>query len=102
ILIKHPKIDPAGITELLRLKPNSAGMVGSRRMTPDGKPLPGLHKESGWSHWFRVERNRRFFQDVVKVIDKLEPHRDFLHEIVRGGGSIDLIVQLPGDVNIGD
>jgi len=30
------------------------------------------------------------------------PHKEFLHEIVNGGGTIDLIVHLPGDINIGD
>ena len=101
LMIKHPNIDPAEITKTLGLKPNVSGIVGSRRMTPAGKPLPSVYRESGWSHWFRVERNRRFFQDVVKVIDKIEPHRDFMLKIVDGGGTIDLIVHLPGDVNIG-
>lgn len=102
ILIKHPNIDPARITETLHLKPNISGVAGSQRATPAGKSLPSLYKESGWSHWFKVERNRRFFEDVVKLIDRLEPHQEFLHEIVNGGGSIDLIVHLPGDINIGD
>jgi hypothetical protein len=51
--------------------------------------------------WFLVERNRLFFADVVKLIDRLEPHKDFLHEIVSIGGRISLIVHLPGDTNIG-
>jgi hypothetical protein len=102
LMIKHPNIDPTRITEALGLKPNTSGIVGSWRKTPTGKSLPVTYKESGWSHWFRVERNRFFFQDVVKVIDKLEPQRDFLHEIVNGGGTIDLIIHLPGDANIGD
>jgi hypothetical protein len=102
LLIKHPNIDPIQITDALRLKPNSSGVGDSPRMTSAGKALPGVNKESNWSHWFRVEKNRLFFSDVVKLIDKLEPHRDFMHEIVNGGGDISLIVSLPGDINIGD
>ena len=49
-----------------------------------------------------VERNRLFFTDVGKVIDRLEPYRDFLLHVVDGGGKINLIVSLPGDINIGD
>jgi hypothetical protein len=71
-------------------------------MTPTGLSLPGVYKESAWSHWFRVERNRPFFTDIVKLIDRIEPHKQFLHDIVVGGGTIDLIVGLPGDTNIGD
>jgi hypothetical protein len=101
LLIKHPEMDPARITEELRLKPNLSHRVGKPRMTPKGGPLPGLYRESAWSHWFRVERNRLFFADVVKLIDRLEPHKNFLHEIVSGGGRISLIIHLPGDTNIG-
>ncbi len=102
LMIKHPNIDPARITEELLLKPNLSHLAGSPRMTPKATPLPGVYRESAWSHWFRVERNRLFFADVVKLIDRLEPHKNFLHEIVDGGGAIDLIVNLPGDTNIGD
>jgi hypothetical protein len=101
LMIQHPNIDPAKITETLGLRPNVSGIAGSRRMTPAGKTLPSTHKLSEWSHWFRVERSRRFFIDVVRVIDRLEPHRDFLLKIVGDGGTIDLTVHLPGDVNIG-
>ncbi len=42
-----------------------------------------------------------FFSDVVNLINKLEPHKTFLAEIVDGGGFICLIVELPRDDNIG-
>jgi hypothetical protein len=102
ILIKHPNINPTKITETLGLLPNLFHVAGTPRMTPKGKLLDGVHKLSTWSCWYDVTRNRLFFRDVVKLIDKFEAHRDFLHEIVDGGGSIDLIVNLPGDINIGD
>src|SRR5689334_9034890 len=101
LLIKHPNIDPARLTERLRLQPDSFQIAGAPRMTPKGNPLPGMHRESGWSHWFGVERNRFFFEDVAKLIDILEPHKDFLHQIVNEGGRIEVIVYLPGDINIG-
>ena len=50
----------------------------------------------------RVERNRAFFSDAAKMIDKLEPHKAFLVQIVESGGIISLVVDLPGDTNIGD
>lgn len=102
LMIKHPNIDPAKITEALGLNPNVSGIVGSRRMTPAGKPLPSVYRESVWSHWYDTKQNRRFFSDVTKLIDRLEPHKAFLIEIGKSGGSIGLIVELPGDVNIGD
>jgi hypothetical protein len=55
-----------------------------------------------WSHSFRAGGNRRFFADVIKLIDKLEPHKAFLIEIEKSGGSLCIVLDLPGDVNIGD
>lgn len=102
LLIKHPNIDPADITGTLRMTPRYAGIAGSRRTTSAGRALLSVRDVSEWTHTFDVKRNRLFFQDVVKMIDRLEPHRDFLHKIVSDGGSINLIVSLPGDINIGD
>jgi hypothetical protein len=101
ILTKHPNIDPATITQMLQLQPNVFHVAGTSRKTSKGDPLPGEYRESGWSHWFRVQRSRRFFEEVTKLADLLEPRKEFLHEIVSQGGTIDLIVHLPGDINIG-
>jgi hypothetical protein len=102
LLIRHPNIDPDRITRTLQLTPHLSAMMGSVRKGPKGAALPGLHKDSVWSHSFRVERNRFFFSDAVKLIDKLEPHRAFLVEIDKSGGSISMVLDLPGDTNIGD
>src|SRR5450631_3315598 len=102
LLIKHPHIDPARITHALGLHPNRSAIAGSVRETPTGTVLPGTHTVSSWSHWFDVEGNRLFFADIEKMINRLEPHKAFLAEIADGGGSIELILHLPGDINIGD
>jgi hypothetical protein len=102
LLIRHPTIDPDRITNTLRLTPHLSSMVGSVRKTLRGTILPGLHKDSVWSHSFRAERNRFFFSDAVSLIGRLESHKALLVEIDKSGGSISLIVDLPGDTNIGD
>jgi hypothetical protein len=100
-VIHHPDIDPDRITKTLGLIPQHSAIAGSVRKTPKGTILPGLHRTSSWSHSFRVERHRHFFSEVVKMIDRLEPHKAFLNEIADNGGFISLIADLPGDVNIG-
>ena len=102
LLIKHPDIDPAYITNSLGLTPNVSAIAGSTRKTPAGTVLPGVHKGSLWSHSFNVNGNRLFFSAIVEMMDKLEPQKTLLTEIVDTGGSIELIVNLPGIVNIGD
>jgi hypothetical protein len=102
LLIKHPDIDPAHITNTLGVIPNISAIAGSTRKTPVGTILAGLHKVSLWSHSFDVKGNRWFFSAVAEMIDKLEPQKTFLTEIADTGGSIELIVNLPGAVSIGD
>jgi hypothetical protein len=102
LLIRHPTIDPDRITNTLQLTPHLSAMVGTVRKTPVGTILPGLHRDSVWSHSFRVERNRFFFSDAVRLINKLEPHQAFLVQLDESGGSTTLILDLPGDSNIGD
>jgi hypothetical protein len=101
LLIHHPNIDPDRITEILGLTPQLSAIAGSVRKTRTGTVLPGLHRSSVWSHWFCVEGHRHFFTEVEKMIDKLEPHKALLTEITGSEGSIDLIVDMPGDVNLG-
>jgi hypothetical protein len=101
LLIHHPNIDPDRITEILGLTPHLSVKAGSVRKAPNGVILPGPQKFSVWSHSFRVEGHRHFFTDVEKMIDRLEPHKALLNEIAGSGGSIYLIVDMPGDVNLG-
>ncbi|WP_342712191.1 DUF4279 domain-containing protein [Bradyrhizobium sp. B124] len=102
ILIKHPSIDPARITSVLGLEPRYTAIAGGVRKTPTGIILSGVHKVSGWGHSYDVEGKRPFFSDVGEVLDKLESNKAFLAEISDGGGTIELIIHLSGEMNIGD
>jgi hypothetical protein len=102
LLIKHPIMDPAAITSKLGFKPGLVWTAGTRRKTPAGTPLPGVHKTSAWGYWFDVEGGRFFSQDVLKLLLQLEERAEFIRELIDSGGSIGLYVNLPGDVNIGD
>jgi hypothetical protein len=55
-----------------------------------------------WGYSVRVEGKRCFGEDIVKLIETLEAHAEFLSEIVKTEGTIDLVVHLPGDINVGD
>jgi hypothetical protein len=102
IMFKHPSMDLAHLTDALGVVPRRCLMAGAEHRTPNGDRSLGLHKESVWSDWFRVEGNRRFFADVDRVIDRLEPHKALLAKITDSGGSITLLLHLPGDENMGD
>jgi hypothetical protein len=101
LLIHHPTVDPERITKTLGLSPQHSAIAGTVRKGPKGAILPGLHKTSAWSHSYRIERHRLFFSEIVKMIDRLEPHKALLTELADSGGYLSLIVDLPGDVNLG-
>ncbi len=58
LLIKHPNIDPAPITDILQIAPKHSAIAGAQRKSPRGVILPGVYEVSEWSHSFRVTGNR--------------------------------------------
>ncbi|WP_298255827.1 DUF4279 domain-containing protein [Bradyrhizobium sp.] len=101
-IIRHPAIDPDVITRTLQIEPTRAAMVGSFMKTPKGETLQGRHRDSVWSCTLRLARNRFFFREVVDLIEKLEPHKAFLVDLIESGGEASVNIDLPGDTNIGD
>lgn len=102
LLIKHPSIDPEVITKQIGLEPFMVRRFGEPRMTPKGTQLEGDWEDSAWSCRFEYEDKRAFFESVDRLIVELEPHHEFLSHLVLDGGNICLIVNLPGERNIGD
>jgi hypothetical protein len=101
LLIKHPRIDPQLISERLGLAPKVTHLAGAKRATPTGTPLSGTYRQSMWGWSARTEGKRAFFDDVVALVQQLRAHQAFLSELVDAGGSIEVIVHLPGDKNLG-
>lgn len=54
-----------------------------------------------WRHTTRG-KGRAFFEGLRTVLSTLQPKRAFLEELVAGGAKLTLIINLPGDVNMGD
>jgi hypothetical protein len=102
LLIKHPSIDPAVISEQIGLTPFRYQRFGEPRVTPTGIPLVGLWKNSSWSWQLRCKGKRAFFESVNRLVVELESHSKFLSDLVLDGGNICLIVNLDGKKNIGD
>ena len=101
LLIKHPHLDPDIITRTLGLTPRVARQAGKPRRNPKGLPLKGVYEESTWGHTIRYDGSREFDAALGQMIDRLEPHTAFLHQIVAEGAEVLIIFQVPGDVNNG-
>jgi hypothetical protein len=100
--IKHPEISPDAITAGLGLTPQYSWRRGEPCRTPTGTELGGFRKETMWHHLTKEEGRRYFFESLRGFVDRLRPNRDFLAQLVSGGGRVTLLIHLAGDVNMGD
>jgi hypothetical protein len=56
-----------------------------------------------WSLETWTEGERFFFEELRSVLEWLKrDHEDFIRQLVLDGGTVILIAQLPGQLNIGD
>ena len=89
VLLRHPVVCVADLTRGLGEEPDYSG-----------EPTDG--KVAFWSRVSETRGEREFFSEVTDVISWLEGKSTFVREVLDSEGSIEVIVQLPGDRNIGD
>jgi hypothetical protein len=102
VLIRHPDMDPNKISEELGLEPNAIFRAGDERTTPTGHVLSGRHTETRWNHIFRFQGTRELSSELENIVRVLAGHKSFFQKLSLQRGTLELYVQLPGDVNIGD
>jgi hypothetical protein len=103
LFIRHPSLTPPEITAALGLEGHIAHRVGDPRKTPKGTPLQGHYPDTRWRHSIRHELRDQWFADkIAMLVDRLIPHKEFLHHLRATGGSAMVIVQFLGDGYLGD
>jgi Domain of unknown function (DUF4279) len=94
LLIVHPTLDPRDIGEALGLETHFARRVGDPRKTPKGAPLSGTYPDTRWRYCVeRIVKDQRFAFEVTRLVDSLEPHKEFFAHITSTGGRASIIVQ---------
>jgi Domain of unknown function (DUF4279) len=97
--IRHPRIDPARISEQLGVEPQHAWRAGDARRAPGGGELGGVYRESYWlgrlmdapqtsSEQLSVESLLR------RLLSQLHRSQRFLEELNADGGVAELSVSL--------
>lgn len=103
LLIRHPSLTPSDISDALGLEGHFAHCAGERKTMPDGTVREGAWPDTRWRHSIRHElRGQHFADKVAELVERLLPHRNFLHEMRASGGHAELIVQFLGDGYCGD
>lgn len=100
IRIAHPDMNPHEITKNLGLEPFRFEVAGEHTFTPKGTKL-GKAKNTRWNHVNRIVNGEPFFVVIEKMVDKLIKHQAFFNKIHSEGGRIEIIVNLPGNLNQG-
>ena len=100
--IKHPTLSPEMISTTLGIVPSHSWRSEDKRSTPKGTELGGSYEYTLWTAAKSFSGNRNFFRRIIEFIEIIENNREFIESVRETGGRISLIVQIAGDVNIGD
>ena len=88
--ISHPALDPDVVTRTLGMEPQHAWRAGDPRKTPKGTLLAGNRTTGYWaanpfSYGWRDSTDALIEDALEELVTFLEPHRDFLSELSKGG-----------------
>jgi hypothetical protein len=96
--MRHPRIDPAAITQTLGIRPQHTWQSGTPRVGPEGESLEGLYRESYWMARL-METPQLSGQVSVEAVLRdtlanLRRSQAFLERIQAEGGVTELHVSL--------
>ena len=96
--MRHPRIDPAAITQTLGIRPQHTWQSGTPRVGPEGESLEGLYRESYWMARL-METPQLSGQASVEAVLRdtlanLRRSQAFLERIQAEGGVTELHVSL--------
>ena len=97
--MRHPRIDPATITQTLGIKPQHTWQSGTPRVGPEGESLQGLYRESYWMARLmeapQLSSDRASVEGVLQeTLANLRRSQAFLERIQAEGGVSQLHISL--------
>jgi hypothetical protein len=105
--VRHPDMDPSRITQALGLQPRHIWRSGDERLDSAGAALGGNHRGSYWLCELppreKLTGERIALKsELSRVLDTLRRSIDFMQELQRGGGAVELFVSvyLRGEIDI--
>lgn len=95
---RHPSVDPAILTETLKLDPAHTWKAGEPRLSQTGTPLGGRHRDSYWSAPLPGQlvggTSVPLEHFMSTQLLQLARHREFLSALQADGGEISLLVEI--------
>ncbi|HKT74246.1 MAG TPA: hypothetical protein VJQ47_15250 [Steroidobacteraceae bacterium] len=109
--IRHPCLDPAKLTDTLRITPAHCWKAGEPRRSQSGSPLGGQHRDSYWSAPLLGTQGGAYplgspgmgaypLETFLRQqLLHLGRHREFLQQLQTEGGEISLLIELSPAAN---
>jgi hypothetical protein len=101
--VRHPSINPAVLTDTLKLEPVHSWKAGEPRQSQDGEPIGGQYRDSYWSAPLpnsTVGRSRIPLELFLRQqLLQLLRHKGLLERVRSEGGEASLLVELSPDEN---
>jgi hypothetical protein len=97
--IRHPSMDPAGITESLGVEPQHTWKAGEPRRDPGGGDLVGVYRETYWMGRLMDQPQLSSAQMSVEsvllqTLTQLRRSQSFLEQLSTDGGVAELSISL--------
>jgi hypothetical protein len=103
LFIVHPTLTPSEITAALGLEAKFSHQVGDQRKTLNGALRSGFYPDTRWRHTRLFTITDQWFAEYVnELVEYLEAHQNFLHDLRITGGKTTLIVVWLGAGYFGD
>lgn len=95
---RHPTVDPAVLTDTLKLDPAHSWKAGDPRLSQTGAPLGGQYRDSYWSAPLPGQTVGAASVPLETFMStqllQLARHRDFLSALQADGGEISLLIEI--------
>ncbi len=89
LTVLHPSRKADEVTAALRIDPDRCWDKGAACNTPDGRPLPGRHKDMYWRADLAINEPYRGLAAVISDwLDRMDSQRDFIREFADSGGEV--------------
>src|SRR5436190_19494451 len=82
------------VTDTLGIEPTHRAVAGAPRMTLGGRALRGVNRQSYWtaSLWNGNFKDQPLCDALAATLDRLEPHREFLVDLVASGARAEFFI----------
>jgi len=100
--LSHPRMPVDHISRRLGSKPRWGWTAGDARVTPRGRVLPGIQRESYWAKEVGRGVDQEPDELIADHLASMRPHQRFFASVVRGGGRVEyyLSCQSSGAVGV--